>query len=77
MNKQRRQTLAKIYDKLTEIRDILEEVQDEEECAFENLPESLQESERGQEIEDNAYQLDEALGYLDDALQTLEELGDR
>ena len=74
MNKQRRAILAKIYDNLSEIRDLLEEVQCKEQDAFDNLPEGIQESERGQEIEDNAYQLDEAVGYLADALQILEEI---
>ena len=56
MNKQRRKALNEIYDKLTELRELLEEVKDEEEEYLDNVPENLQSSERyemAQEAFDN------------------------
>lgn len=51
MNKARRSDIQKIIERLEEIRDDIEAVKDEEEEAYENLPESLQESERGESSE--------------------------
>ena len=45
MNKQRRKYLAEAVSKLEEAMSIVEDVRGEEEDAFYNLPESLQESE--------------------------------
>ena len=48
MNKQRREQLSEVVGKLEVLKDELEELKEEERECFENLPESLQESERGQ-----------------------------
>lgn len=48
MNKIRRDQLSEIVGKLEVLKEELEEVKEEERECFENLPESLQESERGQ-----------------------------
>lgn len=47
MNKTRRQRLLKILD-------VLRDLQEEEQEAYENMPEGLQESERGQQILENS-----------------------
>lgn len=47
MNKIRRDQLSEIAGKLEVIKDELEELKEEERECFENLPEGLQESERG------------------------------
>ena len=52
MNKIRRKALADIVDALETLRESLETVRDEEETAFDNMPESLQESERGEQNEE-------------------------
>ena len=51
MNKARRKELAEIVELLEEARERLEAVRDEEEEALENLPESLQASERGEAMQ--------------------------
>ena len=48
MNKARRKQLSEIQEKLAELKDMIETVLDEEQEAYDNLPESLQESERGE-----------------------------
>ena len=42
MNKQRRNRIAEELELISQARDILEEVKDEEQESYENLPESLQ-----------------------------------
>lgn len=75
MNAQRRKALRAIITKLgelesqrQEIQEELEEVLSQEQGALDNMPESLQESERGQQIADNV----ENLGYAVDFLQALD-----
>ena len=49
MNKQRRNRIAEALELISQARDILEEVKDEEQESYENLPESLQYGERGEQ----------------------------
>lgn len=83
MNKERRDTLAAIQTRvealsalidplcaeLGSIADAVEAVRDDETAAFDNLPESLQEGERGQ-------QMQTAIDELDSAIDLIAELGD-
>ena len=52
MNKNRRKAIGDIYDKLIDIQSDLECIRDEEQEAFDNLPESIQYSERGERMEE-------------------------
>lgn len=70
MNKNRRDRLAKLSDQISDIMEKLEELRDEELEAFENLPESLNSSERGEMIQT-------AIGAMDDALSSLENADSR
>lgn len=65
MNNKRRKEISKIVSTLEDVRDRLSEVVDEEQIAFDNMPESIQGSERGCDSE-------EAIGYLSDALDSVE-----
>lgn len=51
MNKQRRKKIARAIKRIEEAVDILEKVKEEEEEAYNNLPEPIQYSERGEEME--------------------------
>lgn len=72
MNKQRRKTINEIYDKLAELRDLLEEVKCEEEDYRDNMPENLQNSERYEIAEEACDNLDSALSSLEEALDYVE-----
>ena len=61
--------LSAAMDNLKAIRDALEGVRDEEQEAFDNLPEGLQSAERGQDME-------AAIEALTEAFETLEGLID-
>lgn len=65
MNKVRRKELSRVVDLLDQARDLLETIRDEEQEAFDNLPESIQCSERGETMEDYISTMEEMLGYLD------------
>lgn len=71
MNNERRRRLANAVEKIADAKTIIEEVLDEEQEAFDSIPESLQASgpgETSQNAIDNLEQVD-----LDDAISTIEE----
>ena len=65
MNKQRRKQIEKAIALMQEALDILENVKDDEQEAFDNMPEGLQGSEKGELME-------EIIGYLEDSYGNLE-----
>ena len=65
MNNTRRKEISKISSILEDAKSRLSTVIDDEQEAFDNMPESLQGSERGCESE-------EAIGYLSDALDSVQ-----
>ena len=73
MNKQRRNRIAEALELISQARDILEEVKDEEQGSYENLPESLQYGERGEQMQENVDSLEEFIGYLEET-DSLEEM---
>lgn len=74
MNKQRRKRLEEAFNLIDQAKDILEEVKDEEQDAYENLPENFQNGDRGEEMQGYIEMLDEAYGYLDDANSVIEQV---
>ena len=72
MNKQRRKTLNELYDKLAELRDLLDEVKCEEEDYRDNMPENLQNSERYEIAENACDNMASALSSLEEALDYIE-----
>lgn len=72
MNKPRRNSLNNLYEKLAELRELLEEVKAEEEEAFDNIPESLWGTERYEISEQAIENMDLALDSLDEALSYIE-----
>jgi len=76
MNKDRREAIAKAVETLEEINSDLETIADEEQEYFDNMPENLQGSERGQQAEQAADQLTEAKGSVEDAIHSLQLAGD-
>ena len=55
-------------DSLETIRDIIQDILDEEQDSFDNMPENLQGSERGENSENAIASLEDALNSLEDAL---------
>lgn len=73
MNKQRRNRIFKMVERINEIVGILEATRDEEQEALDNLPESIRESERGERIEEYIDALDNAVEYLIEGVSTIED----
>ena len=81
MNKERRNKLAKLQkdltlisanfnkDKISEYTRVLDDIRNDEEMAFDSMPEGLQCSIRGMAAEEAIDYMDEALEYLEEAAE--------
>ena len=74
MNKSRRATLTMIANAMEELKSRLETVRDEEQDAFDNMPESLQESERGEAMQEAIDNMEYAMDSLEEAVDYLNEV---
>lgn len=72
MNNARRKILKDAAEKLRNIISDVEYVRDEEQSAFDNLPENFQMSDRGVQMEENISALEEVVDILTDALSEYE-----
>lgn len=72
MNKVRRKSIDTLMARLEDLRLDVEYLQEEEQEAFNNIPESLQESEKGEKIQESIDALEEALSNLEEALENLD-----
>lgn len=72
MNNIRRKLIKMELEKIETILSNLEYIKDDEEDAFDNMPESLQCSERGETSQDAIDSLDNAISSLEDALEELQ-----
>ncbi len=71
MNNERRKRIEKLAEQLAGIAEELTEISEEEREAFENLPEGLQMSERGQNSEEAAEALIGTAGNLEAEVEEL------
>ena len=83
MNKQRRKSLSEAetlllsaLDSLERAMDIIDEVRDEEEEAYDNLPEQFQDGERGEEMQEYIDTLEEIFSEFESCRDTLQDYGD-
>lgn len=74
MNKQRRKQLEKSFGPIDVAMEIIQCVMDDEQEAYDNLPESFQNGERGEEMSGYIETLEESIGYLEDAKYALEQV---
>lgn len=74
MNKPRRKELNRALEMIADARAIIEAMQEEEQEAFENLPEGLQMAEMGEKMEENASRLEDIIGYLEEQENELEDI---
>jgi exonuclease VII small subunit len=77
MNKARRKWLEDIIGKLEEQKDELYQLYEEEQEAYDNMPESLQESERGQIASEFVDSLETEHDSLEDVITNLQEILER
>ena len=74
MNKERRKSIERIVDKLNEIQADLAWVRNDEEEAYDNLPEGIQSNERGDSMQEAIDAMDDADGSLQEAIDYLTEI---
>lgn len=74
MNKQRRNEIHDILSELQSIKTRLEMVQMNEELAFDNMPENLQYSMRGEESQEAIELMSSVVESLDEAISQLEDI---
>lgn len=71
MNMQRRKRIEKVGRMLEELLEEIRALQEEEQEAYDNLPESFQSSERGEAIWEAADNLESAVSSLEEANEYL------
>lgn len=74
MNRERRKRLMQLAEKLLEVRTSLEIILKEEESAFDNMPESLQETERGEQMQEYIETMEEAISNIEEIESNLEDI---
>ena len=73
MNNQRRKELDNWMKKLDDLKEELDQIATDEQVSLYNLPENLQNSQRGDAIQDAADKLNDALGLFDDIVDYIED----
>jgi FtsZ-binding cell division protein ZapB len=73
MNKQRRKAIQQAIDQITDLRTSVEEINTDEQDSFDNLPESFQDSEKGETIQEAIDFLETATGAIDEVIDYLEQ----
>lgn len=72
MNRQRREKLDKAIGLINEADSIIADVLGEEQEAFDNMPESLQEADAGQAMQEAISALEEAQTGIEDVISNIE-----
>ncbi len=76
MNAKRRNKLAQIALQLDGLRTQLESLRDEEQEAFDNLPDNIKDTDRGEAAAEACEALDNAVSALEDTTDTLSTLAE-
>lgn len=74
MNAQERKEIGKHIAVLNDIKDKLESMKDDEEMKYDNMPESLQDSERADEMLEAVDNLDSAISSIEETVEYLENI---
>ena len=74
MNKKRRKEIENLRESISETKAKLQDLLDEEQQAFDNMPESIQESERGEEMQEIIEYMEAAIDSLEGATESLTEI---
>lgn len=74
MNKKRRKKLEQAQIMLDNAVSILEDVQEEEQEAYDNMPESFQEGEKGEKAQSAISSLEDAVSSIEQTISSLGEI---
>lgn len=70
----RRKRIQEAYELIAKAQGIIESVKDDEQEAHDNLPESIQYGEKGQQMEEYIDMLDKVYGHCDDLMSIIDEI---
>lgn len=73
MNNTRRKEISKILTVLKTLQSDIENIKDDEEYSYDNLPEGFQDSDRGGRMQEAIENLDGALESIEESINYLEE----
>lgn len=73
MNNSRRKDLKEAMKLLNSARDYVDAAQCEEQSCFDNFPDAIQDSERGDKMQECIRQLEDAIEYIDSSIESIEE----
>ena len=73
MNKERRAEIRNIMYAVENIKTRISDVLDDEQFAYDNMPENLQYSERGEKSQEAIEALESAISSIDDLIDSMEE----
>lgn len=74
MNKARRLEIKQVYANIRYAMNDIQSILTDEQNAYDNMPENLQDTNRGMESEECIDYLSDAIDALDDALKSLDEI---
>lgn len=74
MNKKRRKSIEEIIDKLDQIKEMLECISGDEQEAYDNIPENLNNSELANAMYENIDDIENAVNTIDDVIETLNDV---
>lgn len=74
MNNKRRKCMEQGIDLITKGKEILEQVLNDEEMAFDNLSDGLQQTERGENMEENIDILNDVIESINTALENIDDI---
>ena len=73
MNAERRKKLNKVVEELEALKAVIEFIREEEEEAYDNMPEGLQGSEKGEAMENAIGSLEQAESGIEEATESISE----
>ncbi len=72
MNQDRRKRIRAIIDELGGIKEKIDLLMEEEQTAYDNIPEGLQSTEKSEKVEQNADDLGDVSSDIDNMIETLQ-----
>lgn len=73
MNNQRRLLIEKAKKQISEVEEMIEKALEDEQDSYDNLPEGIQMSERGEKMEDAISSLENAVEKIAEIIECLDE----
>jgi len=74
MNKARRKWLSDIYEAIENAKNEIENIREEEQESYDNIPENLNMTDRASTMEENIDNLDYIVSSLEDALEYFDDI---